>query len=207
MATTASLMGWTWVWVNSGSWWWTRRPGLLQSMGSQRVGHEWATELNWTELRQWGLYQANTLHLETVVRSFIVIFQNRNDQFVDILLIGWLLVGVNIKNFLIPKSGVSEFVARILLTYFWWGFQYLQNSSKYCYVYPLRGNQDSALSVALFFFFQLLLPYLCIPSLSYLATLWTCLVELREGHRSCMKPISYNQEMWDAERFLCPEAP
>ena len=39
-----------WVWVNSGSWWWTGRPGMLQSMGSQRVGHDWATEINWTEL-------------------------------------------------------------------------------------------------------------------------------------------------------------
>ena len=38
-----------WVWVNSGSWWWTRRPGVLRFMGSQRVGHDWATELNWTE--------------------------------------------------------------------------------------------------------------------------------------------------------------
>ena len=38
----------TWVWVNSGSWWWTGRPGVLQFMGSQRVGHDWATEL--TEL-------------------------------------------------------------------------------------------------------------------------------------------------------------
>ena len=37
----------TWVWVNSGSWWRTGRPGVLQSMGSQRVGHDWATELNW----------------------------------------------------------------------------------------------------------------------------------------------------------------
>ena len=35
------------VWVNSGSWWWTGRPGVLQFMGSQRVGHDWATELNW----------------------------------------------------------------------------------------------------------------------------------------------------------------
>ena len=43
----ASLTQWTWVWVNSGSWWWTRRPGVLQSMGSQRVGHNWVTELNW----------------------------------------------------------------------------------------------------------------------------------------------------------------
>ena len=36
---------WTWVWASSGSWWWTGRPGVLQSMGSQRVGHDWATEL------------------------------------------------------------------------------------------------------------------------------------------------------------------
>ena len=44
----ASLTRWTWVWVNSGSWWWTGRPGMLQFMGSQRVRHYWATELNWT---------------------------------------------------------------------------------------------------------------------------------------------------------------
>ena len=41
----ASPTQWTWVWVNSGSWWWTGRPGVLQSMGLQRVGHDWATEL------------------------------------------------------------------------------------------------------------------------------------------------------------------
>ena len=45
---TASLTQWTWVWVNSRSWWWTGRPGVLQSMGSQRIGHDWATELNWS---------------------------------------------------------------------------------------------------------------------------------------------------------------
>ena len=43
----ASLTRWTWVWVNSGSWWWTGRPGVLQSIGSQRIWHNWATELNW----------------------------------------------------------------------------------------------------------------------------------------------------------------
>ena len=43
----ASLTRWTWLWVNSWSWWWAGRPGVLQSMGSQRVGHDWATELNW----------------------------------------------------------------------------------------------------------------------------------------------------------------
>ena len=41
----ASLTQWTWVWVNSGNWWWTGRPGMLRSMGLQRVGHDWATEL------------------------------------------------------------------------------------------------------------------------------------------------------------------
>ena len=45
----ASSTRWAWVWVNSGSWWWTGRPGLLRFMGAQRVGHDWATELNWTE--------------------------------------------------------------------------------------------------------------------------------------------------------------
>ena len=48
----ASLTRWTWVWVNSGSWWWTGRPGVLRFMRSQRVGHDWATELNWTELKE-----------------------------------------------------------------------------------------------------------------------------------------------------------
>ena len=43
----ASLTQWTWVWVNSGNWWWTGRPGMLHSMGLQRVRHDWATELNW----------------------------------------------------------------------------------------------------------------------------------------------------------------
>ena len=43
----ASLTRWTWVWVNSGCLWWTGRPSVLRFMGSQRVGHDWATELNW----------------------------------------------------------------------------------------------------------------------------------------------------------------
>ena len=43
----ASLTQWTWVWVNPGSWWWTGRPGVLRLMGSQRVRHDWATEMNW----------------------------------------------------------------------------------------------------------------------------------------------------------------
>ena len=45
----ASPTRWTWVQVNSRNWWWTGRPDVLQFMGSQRVGHDWMTELNWTE--------------------------------------------------------------------------------------------------------------------------------------------------------------
>ena len=52
--TEDEMAGWhhqldAWVWVNSGSWWWTGRPGVLRFMGSQRVGHDWETELNRTE--------------------------------------------------------------------------------------------------------------------------------------------------------------
>ena len=43
----ASPTPWAWVWVNSKSLWWTGGPGVLRFMGSQRVGHDWATELNW----------------------------------------------------------------------------------------------------------------------------------------------------------------
>ena len=49
----ASLTQWTWVWVGSRSWWWTGRPSMLQSMGSQRVGQDWATELNCGTLASW----------------------------------------------------------------------------------------------------------------------------------------------------------
>ena len=46
----ASPTRWTWVWASSRSWWWTRKPGVLQSTGLQRVGHDWVTQL--TELRK-----------------------------------------------------------------------------------------------------------------------------------------------------------
>ena len=61
----ASPTRWTWVWVNSGSWWWTGKPAVLQSMELQRVGHNWVTELNWTwnfkqriDMQKW-----NTFHI------------------------------------------------------------------------------------------------------------------------------------------------
>ena len=62
----ASPTQWTWVWVNSGSWWWTGRPGVLRFMALQRVGHDWVTELNRTELMT-SLY---------ILSSVIFIFQS-----------------------------------------------------------------------------------------------------------------------------------
>ena len=58
----ASPTQWTWVWVNSRSWWWTGRTGVLHSMGLQRVGHAWATELNWNKCY---LYVPWKVHLLT----------------------------------------------------------------------------------------------------------------------------------------------
>ena len=46
----ASLIWWTWIWASSGNWWWTGKPGVLQSMGLQIVWHNWVTELNWCSL-------------------------------------------------------------------------------------------------------------------------------------------------------------
>ena len=54
----ASLTRWTQVWASSRSRWWTGKPSMLQSMRSQRVGHGWATELNWTEALTWWYYRA-----------------------------------------------------------------------------------------------------------------------------------------------------
>ena len=59
----ASSTQWTWVWVNSRTWWWTGKPGVLQSRGLQRVGHNWETEVNWTELSIRGRYHNFHQHL------------------------------------------------------------------------------------------------------------------------------------------------
>ena len=65
----ASPTRWTWVWVNSGRWWWTGGPGVLRFMGSQRVGHDWATELNWTEAHWAGLVPGSVGQFKQVVNG------------------------------------------------------------------------------------------------------------------------------------------
>ena len=68
----ASLTQWTWVWVNSGSWWWIGRSGVMRFMGSQRVRYDWATELNWIKGLNWVMpdfgthEQTISLHHDTV---------------------------------------------------------------------------------------------------------------------------------------------
>ena len=52
----ASPTGWTWVWAGFGSWWWTGKPGVLQSIGSRRIRHDWVTELTWANPKDWHLW-------------------------------------------------------------------------------------------------------------------------------------------------------
>ena len=75
----ASLTGWMWVWVNSGSWWWTGRPGVLRFMGSQRVRHDWATELNWTECK----IMLISIHMSSLVRCLFRLFAYLSGPIVD----------------------------------------------------------------------------------------------------------------------------
>ena len=63
----ASPTLWTWVWVSFGSLWWTGKPGMLQSMGLQRVRHDWATELNWNQSHTCQLVTENTMKSASVI--------------------------------------------------------------------------------------------------------------------------------------------
>ena len=70
----ASRTQWTWVWVDSRSWWWTGRPGVLWSMGSQRVRLDWATELNWTakKTNSWkALTTLSIFHMNSLRKDFL----------------------------------------------------------------------------------------------------------------------------------------
>ena len=91
----ASLIQWTWVWVNSRSWWWTGRPGVLQAMGSQRVRHNWATELNWTE------YDFNVLFVFVLLCFFFFLQCNFSIlcPYFHVLNVSNPVVWVNLKTF------------------------------------------------------------------------------------------------------------
>ena len=82
----ASPTWWTWILVNSGSWWWTGKPGVLRFMGLQRFRHDWATELNWTELNIWEHVQTKLtvcFHFISDKRTISWIQASENDSFLQ----------------------------------------------------------------------------------------------------------------------------
>ena len=83
----ASLTWWTWVWVNSGRWWWTGRPGVLWFMGLQRVGHDWATKLNWKELLIISSLCTHPYNNENLKLKCQIVFKARNLKFLLELLL------------------------------------------------------------------------------------------------------------------------
>ena len=100
---------WTWVWVNSGSWWWTGRPGVLWFMGSQRVGHDWVTELNWTELKMHKLkWQRIQIYFETFLSLGL-----RHHSLLDLFLLGQLLL-VSFVDFFSSSKTLNVRVPRPL---------------------------------------------------------------------------------------------
>ena len=79
---------WTWVWVSSGSWWWTGKPGVLQSMGLQRVRHNWETELNWDKPT------ANILLNREIPKAFPLRWRTK-----QVCLLPWFLFNIVLKVF------------------------------------------------------------------------------------------------------------
>ena len=84
----ASPTQWAWVWVNSGSWWCTGRPGMLWFMGLQRVGHNWVTELNWTDWWLCHPFKVCTLSLSFLIYlkfTFIFVWLKSSGAFLGLL--------------------------------------------------------------------------------------------------------------------------
>ena len=70
----ASLTQWTWIWANSGNWWWAGKPGELHSIGSQRDGHNWATELNWQKGSHEPTAYLKNYIIKTLVFNYVLYF-------------------------------------------------------------------------------------------------------------------------------------
>ena len=106
----ASRTRWTWVWVNSRRWWWTGRPGMLQFMGSQRVGHDWATELNWTELNVWVSFIVDSLELP---RYTIIVYEIEKNFLICYhsycyLLLSQVLTVLIVISYLVALANISR---------------------------------------------------------------------------------------------------
>ena len=106
----ASLTRWTWVWVGSGSWWWTGKSGMLQSMRSQRVGHDWVTDLNWTEF--------TLIHRPTSPGSYaIFLFIASTFTFTNWHINNWVFFLLWLSLFILPWAILSLFTSSLLDTY------------------------------------------------------------------------------------------
>ena len=94
---------WTWVWASSRSWWWTGKPYMLQFMESRRVRHNWATELNWTELNNewcWASFPVLTTYLYVFLGECLFRF---------------------FSHFL---TGLFVFLVLSIFSKFWWHFHF-----------------------------------------------------------------------------------
>ena len=129
----ASLTQWTWAWTSSGRWWRTGKPGVLQSMGSQRVRHDWATELNWTEY----IYYFGQVSLR---RNGVTLTVNKSVQNA--------VPGCNLKNdwmILVYFQGKPFSITSLMCSNHWcwrnWSWTVLWRSSK-----PSRTNIPKKMS-------------------------------------------------------------
>ena len=80
----ASLTQWTRTWVSSGSWWWTGKPGVLKFMGSQRVRHKWATELNWIHAHCCKPVSFGVIGCTILDNNHREVFKNKNRMIITI---------------------------------------------------------------------------------------------------------------------------
>ena len=113
----ASLMQWTWTWTNSGRWWGTGRPGVLQSMGFQCIGRDWVTELNWST----GRLRSSSLWT-SVVHAEIWASHAPVDNFPKL---GWIAKGgklvFSMSCWSITKGVIWNYLITLILTcYFLW---------------------------------------------------------------------------------------
>ena len=113
----ASPTSWTWVWVNSGRWWWTGRPGVLRFMGSQRVGHDWATEMKCIKMNFHKICKLNLKFTKSMMISNHLIFHQPLLLLPSIFpasgsfLMNWLFTYIFLYN--------SSFLKEILLKSIW----------------------------------------------------------------------------------------
>ena len=103
----ASLTRWTWVWVNSGSWWWTGRPGVLRFMGLQRVRHDWATDLLWSDvyiyLNYFAVLETNT----TLYINYTSIFFEKG--FLQWIQYVYVYIRIYVHLFLFQKKDLRRY--------------------------------------------------------------------------------------------------